>query len=71
MAWKHGKFLDKCCQQQLSQHSPSPESFSCIQTTNPTLFLEKQRGDWTEIYIGIFYCEWGMGMPRNLRKDYI
>lgn len=62
--WKRNmvRFSDEFCQQRLSHPAPSSESFHCILTTNPTLCLEKQRGDSTEIYIGIFGgC---MGMPR-------
>ena len=74
MEEKHGKLLDKSCQQQLSHPSPSSESFHCIQTTNPTLCLEKQRGDLTEIHTGIFFFFFGVGcvgMPRTFRKDQV
>ncbi len=53
MEEKHVKLLDSFCQQQLSHPDRSSESFHCILTTNPTLCLEKQKGDLTEIYIGI------------------
>lgn len=68
MEEKHGKFLDLSCQQQLSHPDRSSESFHCILTTNPTRCLEKQRGDLTEIYIGIFRgC---MAMTRPFIKSF-
>lgn len=48
------------CQQQLSHPDCCSESLHCILTTNPTLCLEKQSGDMTEIYIGIFRAWMGM-----------
>lgn len=67
---KHGRFLDSSCQQQLSHPNPCTESFHCIQTTNPTLCLEKQRGALTEIYIGIFLGGGVWECPKLLQSLY-
>lgn len=67
---KHGRFLNKSCQQQLSHPSPSSGSFHWIQTTNPTLCLEKQRGVLTEIHIGNFFFLKGVfGYAQNLLEN--